>query len=61
MDFQDKEWSFFFVEWSSTCSTKELSIHLTKILSAVKEGQQKYIDVLRGIQGLSKAEKKFAG
>jgi hypothetical protein len=24
--------------YASTCSTKELSIHLTKILSAVKEG-----------------------
>jgi hypothetical protein len=30
---------------SSTCSTKELSIHLTKILSAVKEGQQKSNEV----------------
>jgi hypothetical protein len=29
---------------SSTCSTKDLSIHLTKILSAVKEGQQKYCE-----------------
>jgi hypothetical protein len=31
---------------SSTCSTKELSIHLTKILSAVKEGQQKYCETV---------------
>jgi hypothetical protein len=31
-----------YIAGSSTCSTKELSIHLTKILSAVKEGQQKY-------------------
>ena len=31
---------------SSTCSTKELSIHLTKILSAVKEGQQKYCEAV---------------
>ena len=30
-----------YIAGSSTCSTKELSIHLTKILSAVKEGQQK--------------------
>ena len=27
-----------YIKGSSTCSTKELSIHLTKILSAVKEG-----------------------
>jgi hypothetical protein len=27
-----------YIAGSSTCSTKELSIHLTKILSAVKEG-----------------------
>jgi hypothetical protein len=32
-----------FIAGSSTCSTKELSIHLTMILSAVKEGQQKYM------------------
>jgi hypothetical protein len=31
---------------SSTCSTKELSIHLTKILSAVKEGQHKYCETV---------------
>jgi hypothetical protein len=29
-----------YIARSSTCSTKKLSIHLTKILSAVKEGQQ---------------------
>ena len=29
---------------SSTSSTKELSIHLTKNLSAIKEGQQKYCE-----------------
>jgi hypothetical protein len=29
------------------CSTKELPIHLTKILSAVKEGQQKYCETLK--------------
>ena len=33
-----------YIAGSSTCSTKELSIHLTKILSAVKEGQQKYCE-----------------
>ena len=34
-----------YIEGSSTCSTKELSIHLTTILSAVKEGrQQKYCE-----------------
>ena len=32
-----------YIAGSSTCSTKELSIHLTKILSAVKEGQQKIV------------------
>jgi hypothetical protein len=30
----------------STCSMKELSIHLTKIMSAVKEGQQKYCETV---------------
>jgi hypothetical protein len=30
-----------YIAVSSTCSTKELSVHLTKILSAVKEGQQR--------------------
>ena len=34
---------------SSTCSTKELSIHLTKILSAVKEGQQKYCETVYSV------------
>ena len=29
-----------YIAGSSSCSTKELSIHLTKILSAVKDGQQ---------------------
>ena len=32
-----------YIAGSSTCSTKELSIHLTKILSAVKDGQQKIV------------------
>jgi hypothetical protein len=31
---------------SSICSTKELSIQLTKILSAVKEGQQQYCETV---------------
>jgi hypothetical protein len=35
-----------YITGSSTCSTKELSIHLTKILSAVKEGQQKYCETV---------------
>jgi hypothetical protein len=30
----------------STCSMKVLSIHLTKVLSAVKEGQQKYCETV---------------
>ena len=35
-----------YIAGSSKCSTKELSIILTKILSAVKEGQQKYCDTV---------------
>ena len=35
-----------YIAGSSTCSTKELSIHLTKILSAVKEGQHKYCETV---------------
>jgi hypothetical protein len=35
-----------YIAGSSTCSTKELSIHLTNILSAVKEGQQKYCETV---------------
>ena len=38
---------------SSTCSTKELSIHLTKILSAVKEGQQKYCETVYSCSGIN--------
>jgi hypothetical protein len=38
---------------SSTCSTKELSIHLTKILSAVKEGQQKYCETVFSRGGIN--------
>ena len=36
-----------------TCSTKELSIHLTKILSAVKEGQQKYCETVYSRSGIN--------
>ena len=35
-----------YIAGSSKCSTKDLSIILTKILSAVKEGQQKYCDTV---------------
>jgi hypothetical protein len=35
-----------YIAGSSTCSTKELSIHLIKIMSAVKEGQQKYCETV---------------
>ena len=38
---------------SSTCSTKELSIHLTKILSAVKEEQQKYCETVYSRSGIN--------
>ena len=35
-----------YIAGSSTCSTKEFSIHLKKIMSAVKEGQQKYCETV---------------
>ena len=38
---------------SSTCSTKKLSIHLTKILSAIKEGQQKYCETVYSHSGIN--------
>jgi hypothetical protein len=38
---------------SLTCSTKEMSIHLTKILSAVKEGQQKYCETVYSRSGIN--------
>ena len=38
---------------SSTCSTKELSIHLTEIMSAVKEGQQKYCETAYSRSGIN--------
>ena len=42
-----------YIAGSSTCSTKELSIHLTKILSAVKEGQQKYCETVYSRSGIT--------
>ena len=41
-----------YIARSSTCSTKELSIHLTKILSAVKEGQ-KYCETVYSRSGIN--------
>ena len=41
-----------YIAGSLTCSTKELSIHLTKILSAVKEGQQKYCETAYSRSGI---------
>jgi hypothetical protein len=41
-----------YISGSSTCSTKELYIHLTKILSAVKEGQQKYCETVYSRSGI---------
>jgi hypothetical protein len=42
-----------YIAGSSTCSTKELYIHLTKILSAVKEGQQKYCETVSLRSGIN--------
>jgi hypothetical protein len=42
-----------YIAGSSTCSTKELSIHLTKIMSAVKEGQQKYCETVYSHSGIN--------
>jgi hypothetical protein len=42
-----------YIAGSSTCLTKELSIHLTKILSAVKEGQQKYCETVYSHRGIN--------
>ena len=42
-----------YIAGSSTCSTKELYIHLTKILSAVKEGQQKYCETVYSRSGIN--------
>ena len=42
-----------YIEGSSICSMKELSIHLTKILSAVKERQQKYCETVYSRSGIN--------
>ena len=42
-----------YIAGSSTCSTKELSIHLTKILCAGKEGQQKYCETVYSHSGIN--------
>ena len=42
-----------YIAGSSACSTKELSIHLTKIMSAVKEGQQKYYETVYSRSGIN--------
>jgi hypothetical protein len=42
-----------YISGSSTCWTKELSTHLTKILSAVKEGQQKYCETVYSCSGIN--------
>ena len=42
-----------YIAGSSTCSTKELSIHLTKILSAVEEGQSKYCETVYSRSGIN--------
>ena len=46
-------WNEATLAGSSTCSTKELSIHLTKILSTVKEGQQKYCETVYSRSGIN--------
>ena len=42
-----------YIAGSSSCSTKELSIRLTKILSAVKEGHQRYCDTVYSTSGIN--------
>ena len=42
-----------YIAGSSTYSTKELSIHLTKILCAIKEGQQKYCETVYPRNGIN--------
>ena len=42
-----------YIAGSSTCSTEEFSIHLTKILSAVKEGKQKYCETVYSRSGIN--------
>jgi hypothetical protein len=45
--------SIFLVTFILTCSTKALSIYMTKILSAVKEGQQKYCETVYSRSGIN--------
>ena len=53
-EFEDKKpYKERYIAGSSTCSTKELSIHLTKIMSAVKEGQQKYCETVYSFSGIN--------
>ena len=42
-----------YIAGSSTCSTKELAIHLTKIMSVVKERQQKYCETVYSRSGIN--------
>ena len=42
-----------YIAGSSTSSTKELSIYLTKILSEVKEGQHKYCETVYSRSGMN--------
>ena len=42
-----------YIAGSSSCSTKEMSIHLTKILSAVKDGQQACCDTIYSRSGIN--------
>ena len=42
-----------FIAGSSKCSTKELSKILTSVLSTIKEGPQKYCDVLFSRSGIN--------
>ena len=42
-----------YIAGSSTCSTKELSIHPTKNLSAIKEGQHKYCETVYSRSGIN--------
>jgi hypothetical protein len=48
-----------YIAGSSTFSTKELSIHLTKILSAAKEGQQKYCETVIKINRLAEGHNSY--
>jgi hypothetical protein len=74
MDFQTKEWSFLFRNGLIAhigCKAGAMALsfiqcsHSHKVLLFlsyyIRDINKLFIDVLRGIQGLSKAEKKFAG